>query len=249
MTKKSTNTGKELERYVADAYRKMGAKVEHDVDMAGNQIDVYVELEMADRSLHRIAIEAKDWTDTVGIAVINKFATIVNLLRNKGQIDRGIIVSASGFSKQARNAAKEYSIRLMEPADLDAMVSEAKSPEGIQITRDIRQLVTPTPEPEPVEPLLTELLPDVLEISEEMIDSAKLRQNIEAHFDKGDMEVLCHDVHLPYGNLSRPREDTTALQIVNYCKKHGRLLELLDYCQRKHSHVDWQSTVRKNSGK
>ncbi|MBN1812113.1 MAG: formylglycine-generating enzyme family protein [Anaerolineae bacterium] len=85
------------------------------------------------------------------------------------------------------------------------------------------------------------------EISEEMIDLAKLRQNIAAHFDGGDMEILCHDLNLPYGNLSRPREDTTALQIVKHCEKRGRLVELLDYCQRKCSHVDWQSIVRKDS--
>ena len=38
-------SGKALELHVADAYRHLGArKVEHDVELAGNQIDVYVEL-------------------------------------------------------------------------------------------------------------------------------------------------------------------------------------------------------------
>ena len=42
MTGKATKTGKELEQRVANAYRQMGArKVEHDVELAGNQIDVY----------------------------------------------------------------------------------------------------------------------------------------------------------------------------------------------------------------
>ena len=45
MAKKTTKTGKALERQVADAYRAIGArKVEHDVELAGHQIDVYVEL-------------------------------------------------------------------------------------------------------------------------------------------------------------------------------------------------------------
>jgi hypothetical protein len=107
MARKATKTGKELERRVADAYRAMGAwKVEHDVELAGNQIDVYVELETPGRLLHRIAVEAKDWASTVGIDVVNGFAVIVNLLRGKGLIDEGIIVSVKGFSKQARNAAQ-----------------------------------------------------------------------------------------------------------------------------------------------
>jgi hypothetical protein len=128
MARKATKTGKELECWVANAYREMGArKVEHDVELAGNQIDVYVELETPGRLLHRIAVEAKDWTSTVGIDIVNEFAIIVNLLRTKGLIDEGVIVSASGFSKQARNAARKHNIRLLEPADLTAMVAEEKA--------------------------------------------------------------------------------------------------------------------------
>ena len=128
MTKKATKTGKELERRVADAYHTMGAwKVEHDVELAGNQIDVYVELETAGRLLHRIAVEVKDWSKPVGIDVVNGFATIVKLLHSERLIDEGVIVSASGFSRPARNAAQTYDIHLLEPADLDAMVEEAKA--------------------------------------------------------------------------------------------------------------------------
>lgn len=56
MTRKAKKTGKELERRVADAYRKMGAKkVEHDVELAGNQIDIY-----CCNSNHRIPRRCKD---------------------------------------------------------------------------------------------------------------------------------------------------------------------------------------------
>jgi hypothetical protein len=42
MADKTTKTGKALERQIADAYRALGArKVEHDVELAGHQIDVY----------------------------------------------------------------------------------------------------------------------------------------------------------------------------------------------------------------
>jgi len=130
MTSKATKTGSELERRVTDAYRQMGArKVEHDVELAGNQVDVYVELETPGCLLHRIAVEAKDWSKPVGIDVVNGFAFIAGLLRSKGLIDEGIIVSASGFSKPARNAAKEHSIRLLEPADLEAIASPARMAE------------------------------------------------------------------------------------------------------------------------
>jgi formylglycine-generating enzyme required for sulfatase activity len=44
MTQEANKTGKELERRAADTYRHMGAReVEHDVPMAGDQVDVYEE--------------------------------------------------------------------------------------------------------------------------------------------------------------------------------------------------------------
>jgi tetratricopeptide (TPR) repeat protein len=123
---KKTKTGRELEIRVANAYRAMGARrVEHDVELAGNQIDVYVELETPGRLLHRIAVEAKDYNRPVGIDIVNDFALIAKLLRSERLIDEGAIVSAKGFSKQARNAAQTYDILLLEPADLDAMAAEA----------------------------------------------------------------------------------------------------------------------------
>jgi hypothetical protein len=122
MAKKTTKMGKALERHVADAYRAIGArKVEHDVELAGHQIDVYVEMETADRALHRIAVEAKDYSKAVGIKIVRDFAAVVNTLRRLKLVDEGVIVSSSGFSRQARNAAKEHSLRLLEPADLEAM--------------------------------------------------------------------------------------------------------------------------------
>ena len=140
-----TNTGKELERFVADAYRKMGArKVEHDVEIDGNQIDVYVELETPGRLLHRIAVEAKDYSRSVGKSIVNDFVVIANLLRNAGHIDEGILVSANGFTKPARTAAAAHSIRLLERADLEAMVTEAK---------DVEEPSSPVPPiPQPSEP-------------------------------------------------------------------------------------------------
>lgn len=126
MAKKTIRqTGKLLETDIVGIYRKLGArKVEHDVDLAGNQIDVYVEIEAADKSLHRIAIESKDWSASVGIDVVNNFATIVDTLRRQRFIDEGIIISSKGFSRQARIAAKTHGLRLLEPDDLATLITD-----------------------------------------------------------------------------------------------------------------------------
>jgi len=119
-------SGRLFERQVADLYRALGAsKVEHDVLMAGHQIDVYVEMAGPTRFLHRIAVEAKDWQSPVGIEVISKWERVVDGLRRAGQIDEGVIVSPVGFTRPAREAAAEYvrgglPMRLLELADLQA---------------------------------------------------------------------------------------------------------------------------------
>jgi hypothetical protein len=129
------NTGKQLELRVAGAYRRMGAsKVEHDVPLAGNQVDVYVELTTPGRLLHKIAVEVKDWTSPVGIDVVNQFGQIIKLLHSERLVDEGIIVSASGFSRPARDAARIYGIRLLVADDLDAIAADAQERGLVQST-------------------------------------------------------------------------------------------------------------------
>ena len=127
MAEEKDKTGKKLENQVADAYRRMGAlEVEHDKRIAGHQIDVYVKLEATARRVHTVAVEAKDRKRPVGIGIITAFSAIVDRLRRKGLIDEGIIVSASGFSKEAREAIEDESIALLELADLEAMAKRAQ---------------------------------------------------------------------------------------------------------------------------
>jgi len=120
-------TGRGFERQVADCYRALGAKVERDRLMAGHQIDVYVEMAGPDRSVHRIAVEAKDWQSPVGIDVVRDWALVVDDLRRTGLIDEGVIVSPAGigFTKPAREAVAEHvrrglPLRLLELDDLQA---------------------------------------------------------------------------------------------------------------------------------
>ena len=119
-------TGKTLERQVADLFRALGAwKVEHDVPMAGHQIDVYVEMVGPTRATHRIAVEIKDWQKPVGVEVVSKWERVVDGLRRDGLIDEGVIISPKGFTKPAREAVAEHRrrgrpMRLLEVADLQA---------------------------------------------------------------------------------------------------------------------------------
>lgn len=116
----ATNTGKLFERQVADLYRALGARrVEHDREIAGHQIDVYVEFDLPDGANHRIAVDAKDHSKPVGILLVRDFRTVAESLRNAGEIESSVMVGALGFTKPARNHVKGISwVRLIEPADL-----------------------------------------------------------------------------------------------------------------------------------
>lgn len=125
---RKAKAGRKLEQSVVDAYRQLGAwGVEHDVELAGNQIDVYVELATPERLLHRIAIEVKDRNSPVGINEVNEFGHLVKLLRSEQMVDEGLMVAASGFTLPGRNAAHSYGIKLLDSADLDTMLAETES--------------------------------------------------------------------------------------------------------------------------
>ncbi len=119
MTDREKKTGKALERRVAQYYRDMGAaSVEHDVDVAGSQIDVLAEWKMPDGGRHRLAVEVKDHNTPVGIRIVNDFSLIAKRLRESHDIEEGVIVSSAGFTRPARRAADSSSVRLREIADL-----------------------------------------------------------------------------------------------------------------------------------
>lgn len=246
MTEKD-KTGKELERRVADAYREMGAwKVEHDVELAGNQIDVYVELETPGRLVHRIAVEAKDWTSPVGIKIVNDFADIVNLLRRERIVDEGIIVSTTGFSKPARNAAQTYGIRLLEPTDLDAMVAKPKAAREKAEERPVRPLAQVTLLLDGISSFgtlerqyLVGVLAKALDLEQEQIRVLRV--------ESGSVRVT---LELPAGadeKLARMIEsgqlDLVLVSRQIEAKKQERLEQLYAMVKQAYHHQDWQLVI------
>jgi hypothetical protein len=108
-----------FERKVAAVFRALGAKVEHDVSLAGNQIDILVSEETPSGSVVKSAIECKYLSSPLGVGLVNSFAGLAALLKTRGIIDKALLVARSGFTRQARAAAKEHGIELHELADLE----------------------------------------------------------------------------------------------------------------------------------
>lgn len=118
MNSSSHLQGFEFEREVAAIYRTLGAEVQHNISLAGNQIDILVIEQTPSGSKSKAVIECKAYTRPVGVDVINSFGAICYLLKNRGIVDRGVLVSKNGFTSQARSAAQEHNVVLLEIKDL-----------------------------------------------------------------------------------------------------------------------------------
>jgi hypothetical protein len=140
--------GLKLEREVASIYRVLGAEVQHNVALAGNQIDILLQERTAAGTTLTTAIECKAYSGPVGVQVVNSFAALAHLLRSRGLIDRGAIVASGGFTVGARASAKEFGIDLVDIKDLQQRTSKEpqlliKAAEEIAIQDDAAILSRP----------------------------------------------------------------------------------------------------------
>jgi Restriction endonuclease len=108
-----------FEHRVAAIFRSLGADVEHNTSLAGNKIDILVSEPSKAGTTIRSAVECKALSSPVTADAIIAFSGVALFLRNRGLIDKAIVVSLSGFTEEARTAAAEHSIELVELADLE----------------------------------------------------------------------------------------------------------------------------------
>lgn len=115
------NPNKEFELFTRHVYQKLvnndvlkPTHVQHNVKLKGfsgceHQIDVYWEYEIAG-SLHRVAIECKNYSSPVEIGNVRDFKGVLDDLNNV----HGIMVSAKGYQSGAKQYAEQYGILLKE---------------------------------------------------------------------------------------------------------------------------------------
>lgn len=114
-----------FERDVADLYRSLGADVRLDVSVAGSQIDIVVVERTSSGSTITRLVECKAYARPVGVHQVRIFALTSNLLRDRRLADMATMVSAKGFTREARTTAEEFNIELLEVADLQARAGGA----------------------------------------------------------------------------------------------------------------------------
>lgn len=127
-----------FEEEVAAIYRSLGATVKQNVNLAGFQIDMVVEETTPSKQHLHIAVECKFYKDQVGNRIVNDFSRIVDTLKQSSNIDKGIIVSSSGFTQDARLVAEKMGIGLLTINDLRQVIAD----------RGIKMPIVPTGKPE-----------------------------------------------------------------------------------------------------
>jgi len=113
-----------FEAEIAQFYRKLGAEVKQDVNLGGFQIDIFVVEETPSRQKIKTAIECKFHKDKIGNRAVNDFIRMVETLKEAGSVDKGVIVSYSGFTQDAHLVSNNSSaVELLDYRGLKQIVS------------------------------------------------------------------------------------------------------------------------------
>lgn len=163
-----------------------------------------------------------------------RFSPEIHFVRNDRRIEREIL-------REGKNYEHEMTVVAYQIGDF-ALTSESFSYEngqGIhkeQFSIPIRvmtawQLVT-TPKINPAE---------TITISHRMgrFDIEKLRQNLINCFSLEDMRTLCFKLGFNYESIEHTKLEACAREIIIYCKRHGKLVSLVQICQSERPHIDW----------
>lgn len=119
--------GHELENEVANIYRQLEGirAVTQNKSVSGVQVDIYVEVASRDGAVNRYAIDAKNFDGPVDSDHVRKCVNDFSALRVTGKIDRGLIVAAKGFTKDAQATADDVPfVTLLDIRDLRLKVSD-----------------------------------------------------------------------------------------------------------------------------
>jgi hypothetical protein len=99
------SSGKSFELNVADIYRSLGCKVEANIRLDGQEIDLLVNRYIEGMGPVSLLVECKDWARPIGNQVVQNIIATVNTLRAKGRVQFGVVVSKNGFTPDAKAAA------------------------------------------------------------------------------------------------------------------------------------------------
>jgi hypothetical protein len=125
----------QFEKLVAWMYRKQGYAVHR---RGGANPDGGIDL-VIEKEGQRLAVQCKQWkTWNVGVKAVREFLGALT----DAKIQKGVFVTLSGYSEEAKQLAEKHGIQIVREADLMRMLESASAksdPEALAILRDKRK--------------------------------------------------------------------------------------------------------------
>lgn len=110
---------KQFEEYVANLYSEFGCQdVATDINIEGNQIDVFGNMPNCDGTYLRAIISCKNYNSRVGVGAVREWYCVFRALFDVGKADIGLIVSSKGFTQDAQALARKVGIKLVSIENL-----------------------------------------------------------------------------------------------------------------------------------
>lgn len=81
------------------------------------------------------------------------------------------------------------------------------------------------------------------ELSEEL-DLVKLRQLLITHFNNSELRDLYFDLGVSYDDVEGTTKGDKARELIAFCQRHRRLLELQEFCQHQRPDISWQDAYK-----
>lgn len=78
-----------------------------------------------------------------------------------------------------------------------------------------------------------------------MTNYAKLRSLISTHFNKSELRNLAFDLHINHENLPGETLNDLARELVEWCRRHQQVNDLISHCEYLRPKVDWSSIFQK----
>jgi hypothetical protein len=68
-----------------------------------------------------------------------------------------------------------------------------------------------------------------------------LRIQITNHFNTADLQTLCFELEVKYEDIRSEVFNTTVINIIEHCNRHGLLDDLIKYCEKERPRLIWRT--------
>jgi hypothetical protein len=82
----------------------------------------------------------------------------------------------------------------------------------------------------------------------QLVSARQLRDALNQFFDEAELRNLCFDLGIEYESLGGDSKRARVLELVQYCERHGRTDDLINYIQRARPNIDWNDLQATNQG-